>query len=70
MRFRGKRWFGLKRSSPDGAQRNPGTAHPGLGFAPSGLRSIQRLSQFRANPSSPCGMKMTIAMKMIPTGMR
>ena len=28
------------------------------------------LSQRRMNPSSPCGMKITIAMKMSPTGMR
>ena len=29
-----------------------------------------RLSQRRANPRSPCGMKITIAMKMMPTGIR
>jgi hypothetical protein len=28
------------------------------------------LSQRRANPSNPWGMKMTMAMKMTPTGMR
>jgi hypothetical protein len=37
----------------------------GLPIAPD-----QRLSQRRAKPSKPCGMKITIAMKMIPTGIR
>ena len=29
-----------------------------------------RLSHRRAKPSKPCGRKMTMAMKMMPTGMR
>ena len=33
-------------------------------------RAYQRLSQRRAKPNSPCGMKITIAMNISPTGIR
>src|SRR5262249_49314126 len=56
-------------------KQNDATRPTGLGEAdrqvfPGEALGIYRLSQFRAKPSSPCGMKMTIAIKMIPTGMR
>ena len=39
-------------------------------LATSQLRRSYRLSHRLAKPSRPWGMKMTIRMKMIPTGMR
>ena len=42
----------------------------GLRSASSGLHKGHRLSHRRAKPRRPWGMKMTMAMKIIPTGIR
>ena len=44
--------------------------NPPLPTLPAAEMSTHLLSQRRANPSSPCGMKITMAMKMMPTGIR
>src|SRR5262245_53957501 len=54
--------------SPDGVQKVMRTRHEPAGNQSTLLR--YRLSQRRMKPSRPCGMKITMAMKIMPTGMR
>src|SRR5947209_147366 len=54
---------------PRQRERRRRLGHVEAGGAPRRTRNY-RFSHRRMKPSSPCGMKMTMAMKMSPTGMR